>query len=102
MQTHAQGCRWGTHLLCVAACALAVWGLWEVSHITLLGNLHEIIPGRLYRGAQPSPESLERLVHQYHIRTVLNVRGCCFPDKWYVGEAEVCQRLGIQLEDVTF
>src|SRR5581483_7257987 len=45
---------------------------------------------------------LETLVQRYKIRTVLNVRGCCWPDPWYVAEASTCQRLGVNLEDVSF
>jgi protein tyrosine phosphatase (PTP) superfamily phosphohydrolase (DUF442 family) len=94
--------RWRSRLFRVGACALVLWPAWEFSRVAFLGNVHEVIPGRLYRGAQPSPASLERLIRQLHIRTVLNVRGCCFPDQWYLDEAAVCQRLGVNLEDVTF
>ena len=65
------------------------------------GNVHAVIPGRLYRGAQLSSESLETLVRKHGIRTVINVRGCCFPEEWFVTEATTCQRLGVHLEDIT-
>src|SRR5258707_11747340 len=87
-------------LICLGAFALALWPAWELSRLLFLGNVHEVIPGKLYRGAQPSAESLETLIHKHKIRTVLNVRGCCWPDKWYVDEAGVCERLGVNLEDV--
>jgi hypothetical protein len=66
------------------------------------GNFHEVVPGQLYRGAQPSPEALATMIERYHIRTVLNVRGTCWPEPWYVGEATVCQERGVNLEDVSF
>lgn len=66
------------------------------------GNIHEAIPGQIYRGGQLSAPSLENVIGKYKIRTVLNVRGCCWPDKWYINEAEVCQRLDVNLEDVCF
>src|SRR5438067_4830496 len=69
--------RW---LIFASVAALLVWLAWEVSHVLLAGNVHEVIPGKLYRGAQPSGSSLEVLIRKYHIRTVLNVRGCCWPD----------------------
>lgn len=89
-------------LLRLGVAALLVWPAWEVGRVLFAGNVHEVIPGKLYRGAQPSAASLETLIHKHNIRTVLNVRGCCWPDDWYVAEAAVCERLGVQLEDVSF
>jgi undecaprenyl-diphosphatase len=66
------------------------------------GNFHEVIPGQFYRGAQPSPTELAKIIDRHQIRTVLNVRGCCWPDEWYVAEAKVCQARGVNLEDVSF
>ncbi len=66
------------------------------------GNVHEVVPGRVFRGAQPNAASLEKLIAKHKIRTVLNVRGCCYPDAWYVAEGEVCERLGVQMIDVSF
>ncbi len=89
-------------LICLGAAALFVWPAWELGRLLFLGNVHEVIPGKLYRGAQPSARSLEMLINKHKIRTVLNVRGCCWPDNWYVAEAEACERLGVNLEDVCF
>jgi hypothetical protein len=89
-------------LIRLSLAALLVWPLWEVGHVLFFGNVHEVIPGQLYRGAQPSGETLETLIQRYKIRTVLNVRGRCWPDKWYVDEAAVCERHGVNLEDVSF
>lgn len=94
--------RWRSWLIRLSLAALLLWPAWELVGVLFNGNVHEISPGKLYRGAQPSAQSLEALIHKYKIRTVLNVRGCCWPDKWYVDEAAVCQRLGINLEDVCF
>ena len=91
--------RW---LIRLGIVALLLWPAWKVADVFLAGNVHEVIPGRLYRGAQPSASSLESLVDKYKIRTVLNVRGCCWPDDWYVAEAAVCERLGVNLHDVCF
>jgi protein tyrosine phosphatase (PTP) superfamily phosphohydrolase (DUF442 family) len=89
-------------LIRLGVMALLLWPAWQVGRVLFAGNVHEVIPGRLYRGAQPSARSLETLIHQYRIRTVLNVRGCCWPDNWYVAEAAVCERLGVNLQDVSF
>src|SRR6266850_168039 len=76
-------------LIGVGVVALFAWPLWHIVQIIITGNVHEVIPGTLYRGAQPSAASLESLIKRQKIRTVLNVRGCCWPDDWYVAEAKV-------------
>jgi hypothetical protein len=77
--------RW---LILFSAAVLLAWPAWEIGCVLFAGNLHEVIPGKLYRGAQPSGPALEAIIHRYKIRTVLNVRGCCWPDKWYLDEAD--------------
>lgn len=89
-------------LLALVLAALFAWPAWELGIILFAGNIHEVIPGKVYRGAQPSAATLERLIQRHHIRTVLNVRGCCWPDAWYLDEAAVCQRHNVNLEDVSF
>lgn len=75
---------------------------WQL-YVTFVGsNFHTVIPGEIYRGAQLSPSQLERAVDQYNIRTVLNLRGLCNPQPWYVQQNRVVQRLGIMQEDVCF
>lgn len=96
------GRRWRGRLIRLGLAALLLWPAWEIGLMLLAGNVHEIIAGRLYRGGQPSAKALDSIIDKYQIRTVLNVRGCCFPDSWYVEEAAVCQRRGVYLEDVTF
>ncbi len=95
-----RGWRAGLLLLCLVA--LLTWPAWKIGWIYLVGNIHEVIPGQLYRGAQPTAQSLEDLIDRHGIRTVLNTRGCCWPDPWYIAEAELCQRRGVNLEDVSF
>ena len=58
----------------------------EASQVLVGLNLHTVIPGRVYRCAQPSPNKLERLVHAHGIRTVLNLRGPNPDQSWYRGE----------------
>jgi protein tyrosine phosphatase (PTP) superfamily phosphohydrolase (DUF442 family) len=89
-------------LILLAVATLLFWPAWQIGNHFLGGNVHEVIPGVLFRGAQPSAASLESLIHHQKIRTVLNVRGCCWPDEWYVAEAKTCQRLGVNLEDICF
>jgi len=74
----------------------------EAAHVLFFGNIHEIIPGRVYRSAQLSPTELRRLIEQKGIRTVINLRGCCMPFEWYVDECKTTHDLNVSQEDVTF
>jgi protein tyrosine/serine phosphatase len=70
----------------------------QVLYITLGGNFHTVVPGQVYRCAQPSASELERLIHTYRIRTVINLRG--WNDKpWYVEERATTARLGVTMID---
>jgi hypothetical protein len=64
------------------------------------GNVHTLLPGRVYRCAQPTPESLERLVKEYGIRTVVNLRGSCDGFAWYDAECRASQELDLSQEDI--
>lgn len=86
-----------TALLLVAALLLAR----EVHHVLLGANIHALAPGRIYRGAQPTRASMDGLVKDYGIRTVINLRGYNGASDWYLEEARACQGLGVALEDVT-
>lgn len=63
-----------------------------------VGNFRVVEPGVLYRCAQPSPVGLDRLVHDYGIKTVVSFRDDSegrkgsVPDAW---ESAACSRLGI-------
>lgn len=94
--------RWGTVLVGIGMTGVALWLAGRIGYITLTDNLHIVIPGQLYRGAQPSAQSLEEIIDRFHIQTVINVRGCCYPNEWFISEAAVCQKHGVQLEDVSF
>jgi hypothetical protein len=85
---------------CAAGAALVV--AIEAVHILCLGNFHAIVPGRVYRCSQPSPESLRRLIQTYGIGTIINLRGCGNPFPWYLDECRVTERLDVDQEDVCF
>ena len=75
---------------------------WEIIHVLVGDNFHVLIPGRVYRGAQPSGGRIETMVARHGIRTVVNLRGCCSTLDWYWEEARACQKLNVAMEDVTF
>jgi hypothetical protein len=85
---------------CAAGALLAV--AFETVRIVFLGNVHAVVPGRVYRCSQPSPARLERLIQAYGVRTVINLRGCCNPFPWYLDECRAVARLDADQEDVCF
>jgi len=90
-------------LLLLALAALpAIWLGREVWNVLGGQNLHAVIPGKIYRGRQPSPREFERLIERQGIRTVVNLRGCCNPYPWYLDEARTLQKHGVCQEDVCF
>jgi protein tyrosine/serine phosphatase len=82
----------------VAVAALVVAA--GAHHVLLGGNFCSVIPGDLYRCAQPSAAELERLVRCHGIRVVVNLRGDNGDAPWYVREKEAAARLGVRLVDV--
>jgi len=83
----------------------AVWALVlvilaEPARMLLGHNFHTVIPGEIYRSAQPPSGWLRSFVKSAGIRTVINLRGTCYPQEWYVEEAYALQELGISLEDI--
>ncbi|HEY1860639.1 MAG TPA: tyrosine-protein phosphatase, partial [Gemmataceae bacterium] len=68
----------------------------------VLGNVHVVIPGEVYRSAQLSDKELDGLCAQYGIRTVINLRGCCNPAPWYLDECRATHRHGVNQEDIGF
>jgi hypothetical protein len=82
----------------VAGAVLAV--AIEMVRILLGGNLHAVLPGRVYRSSQLSPAALERTIRALGIRTLVNLRGCCDNQEWYLDECRVTHRLDVAQEDV--
>jgi protein tyrosine phosphatase (PTP) superfamily phosphohydrolase (DUF442 family) len=78
---------------------LALMG--HLVYVMIGPNFHTLVPGAVYRSAQPSGPGLEKLIRKLGIRTVINLRGCCDPLPWYLAEAQVANRFNISLEDVS-
>jgi len=72
----------------------------EAARVLAGGNVHALVPERVYRCAQPSPDALWRLVEEHGIRTVVNLRGSCEGFGWYDAECRATQELNIDQEDV--
>ena len=84
---------WQGAVATVLAGAICLGGY--VGVLQLTGNFHTVIPGQLYRSAQPSGPQLESYIKQYGIKTIINLRGKNDRD-WYVAETDVARRMGVQ------
>lgn len=60
-------------------------------------NFHTVIPGQVYRCAQPSAKQLAKIKRMYKIRSVINLRSLHFTDPVYQEEARACHSLKISL-----
>ena len=74
----------------------AVYFLYLIGH----GNFHPITEGKAYRSAQLSREKLEFYVKNYHIRSILNLRGNGGNARWYLDELQVSRKYDIRHYDL--
>lgn len=74
--------------------------LWRMLDTYALGNFDVVLPDRILRCAQQSPEGLRSVAEAHGIRTVVNLRGACHGMPWYLDQNRVVQELGLSQEDV--
>jgi len=74
----------------------------EFGRILFGSNEHTVIPGKVYRSAQLTQQKLERVIAEKHVRTVINLRGCCPETDWYMSDARGTHAAAISQEDLTF
>tara|TARA_R110002012_G_scaffold260891_2_gene442651 strand:- start:2245 stop:2835 length:591 start_codon:yes stop_codon:yes gene_type:complete len=63
--------------------------------LQLTGNFHTVVPGALYRSAQPSSADIAGYHRTYGIKTIVNLRGKHPGKDWYEAEIAETARLGI-------
>lgn len=61
----------------------------------LRGNFHAPLPGEMYRSAQLHPGDITRYQQEYHIASVLNLRGENLKQQWYRDEVAEAERTGV-------
>jgi hypothetical protein len=74
----------------------------EAQRVLLGSNFHTVLDGRVYRCSQPTPEMLDKLIAEYGIRTVVNLRGTSDPLPWYLDEVRATHKYNICQEDIRF
>src|SRR3954463_14348117 len=88
-------------VLCAAVLVFAPLAL-EAYSVMFGGNFHTTVPGKIYRCSQPSTAELERMIADYAIRTVINLRGPCDGFDWYRDQTRVVHDHNICQEDICF
>jgi protein tyrosine phosphatase (PTP) superfamily phosphohydrolase (DUF442 family) len=84
--------------LAIVAVPLAIEGY----RVSFGGNFHAVVPGRIYRCAQPTEAAVKEAVAQYGIRTIVNLRGSSDTFPWYLEESRATHDCNISQEDVCF
>ncbi|MND47977.1 Tyrosine phosphatase family protein [compost metagenome] len=67
-------------------------------HMIASGNFDEVIPGILYRSAQPDAADIEFMAETFGVKNILNLRDEA-KGNWYREEAAAAQRANVQLID---
>ena len=66
------------------------------------GNIHAVIPGKLYRSATLGTGEFAHLLDREGIRTVINLRGPHVGLPWYDGEREATEERNVRLVDLSW
>lgn len=86
-------------LFAASFAAFVLLALWFVG--VFGGNVHEVDPGRYYRSAQLSGDTLARVVRSDHVAGIVNLRGPQPGEPAYESEIQICRQFGIRHADVS-
>jgi protein tyrosine phosphatase (PTP) superfamily phosphohydrolase (DUF442 family) len=75
----------------------AIFGLYYAFFSQKIDTVSE---GKIYRSAQLSDNSLERLLREKGIKTIINLRGTPQNAPWYLKESETAQKYNAKLHDI--
>ena len=64
----------------------------------MTGNFHEVLPGQLYRSAQPDGEDIDEMVRVYGVRTIINLRDEAH-EGWYAEASSAAARNDVDMVD---
>ena len=85
----------GLALLLIAACV----GGWA-GYLQLVGNIHAVTPGVVYRSAQLNGDRLADTLKEYKIKSVINLRGENVDEAWYTDELKLTAAQGAKHFDL--
>lgn len=98
LKTHRVG-RFVARVSCVLIVGVGLAGGWAIG-LQLVGNIHVVEDGVVYRSAQLNGQKLAKVVDTYGIKSVINLRGANRGLWWYDNETEVTAAHGASHFDV--
>jgi protein tyrosine/serine phosphatase len=84
----------------VIFCIVAVIVVAHHWYMDVQGNFHPITTGEAYRSAQLDRDLFEYYIHEYKIRSIINLRGKKAGEPWYEEETETSRKLGVKHYDL--
>lgn len=90
--------RWIALTTALAVAVLTLSACWEFRRPWFRNNLGTVDPGRVFRSAQPTSD-LGDLIRDYHLRSILNLRGGSPANPWYDAEVKAAQGGSIAFYD---
>ncbi|MGD0585921.1 MAG: dual specificity protein phosphatase family protein [Oryzomonas sp.] len=69
--------------------------------VTEQDNFHQITKGEAYRSAQMDRDKLMYCLRNYHIRSILNLRGKDLLENWYIDELKISEECNVIHYDVS-
>ena len=67
-----------------------------VLYLLAVDNFHVVSPGQVYRSRQMSGRTLARVIPQYGIKSLLNLRGANSDQSWYRVETNTAHQFGVE------
>jgi len=86
-----------TALLLAVAVAAVCASFWTPLFQT---NLHEVVPGEIYRSGQPDAERLAEMIDELGLRSVVTLRGEDVDAPWFRDELALTRELGLEFRAV--
>lgn len=80
--------------------ALTFLAALQVYYICFGPNFHTVLPGRVYRSAQLDVTELRQAIIRCNLKSIINLRGECCDQDWYLYEQDVAKKQGLTLVDV--
>jgi len=84
----------------IAALALALTIIY-FSVPTIHYNVRTVIPGKVYRSAELPKTELLKIVKQYHVKSIINLRNSHPEEQWWVDENTISKQFGIHLYNMS-
>lgn len=69
-------------------------------YLRVTGNIHEVVPGEVYRSGQLSGSQLSSFIRNKKIQVVINLRGASPGREWYDEEIDAAMLAGVRHVDL--